>query len=160
MLPLTSVRPGRSSWRSASNFTTPLLLPAPVPCDARPADDGVADRVGDQDLVGDRAAADVDRIEVMLEVRPVAGHFLRLVLDEDRVGGRVDDRRGRDADLRRDVAAADGAVGDRRDGAAVLGRQQGVLPENGAGVGVDGVEAVVLGRDKNDVVRRPDWRPS
>jgi hypothetical protein len=36
MLPLIRVRAGRSSWRSASNCTTPLTLPAPVPATSGP----------------------------------------------------------------------------------------------------------------------------
>jgi hypothetical protein len=84
-----------------------------------------------------------------------AGDLFGLGDDVEGIGGRVDDRCAGDADFWCDVGCADVAV---RDGCDTLGGvDERVFPEVALrGVipfGVEGVNAVMLGGDEEDVVR-------
>ena len=119
---------------------------------------GALARVGDRrvdrlrrDLV--RAGGDVHGVEA-LEVGGGAPDHLLAHRDEiDRAGGRVDHRGVGDPDHRRDLVGAPVVGRDLPGGQdGRRGARGSVVPEDRAGVGVEGVEAVVLGRDIQDVV--------
>ena len=67
--------------------------------------------------------------------------------DEDRAERPVNDRRAGDANFGRDLAAA--VIVAR----CFAGFEDRELPQHGAGVGVEGVDAVVLAYNVKDVVR-------
>src|SRR5271170_995338 len=83
--------------------------------------------------------------------------FLGFGANVDRVGGGIDYRSGSDTDLGNEIAGLAGVtVGDGggADSSAVSGIQHGGLPKllAGVGVGVEGIDEIALGGDKDDVV--------
>jgi hypothetical protein len=111
---------------------------------------GSGARVGGRDI--DRAAellsarADIERVQVLIN----GATDLGLGDDVQGVGRGVDDRRSRDTHFGGYVAAAE--IGTAVDRAAAR-RNQTHLPVNCARIGVDGVDAVVLGGDVQHIVR-------
>src|SRR5208337_4347104 len=80
-----------------------------------------------------------------------AGTYLDLGGDVERPGGRVDNRCAGDADLGRHVELP--GLRGRDAGSARRRVDQAVVPERGTGiVGIERIDAIDLGRDKNDVV--------
>ena len=95
------------------------------------------------------ASGDVEGVQALMIC---AGGILRHADDKDcaiRSGAAIDDRGGSDADLRRDLAAAVIVAG------GFVGAEHGGLPKLRAGVGIEGVDAVVFGGDKHDILRLP-----
>src|SRR5262249_11903856 len=132
---------------------------------ARPRDDDVrvvrvapvavhgrrADGRGGQDL---DAGGDVERVDLLhVGKRAVGVRILSLGDDEEPVRPRVDHRTSGDADLGHDVGRLDDGVGAAGDGIDPVGRvDEAVLPELNTGIGVEGIDAVVLGRLVDDIV--------
>ena len=107
---------------------------------------GRADRDGAIELF--RAGGDIERVQPLVIVGgAVLGHRHE-VKRAVRPGTAVDHRRGRDADLRADLAAAV-----HRLGRALAAVQQRDVPQRRAAVGIEGVHRVIFGGDEHDVVR-------
>ena len=105
---------------------------------------------GDRDRTAEqlRAGGDIECVQPLVIVRrAILGHrddVERAV----RAGIAVDDGRRRDADLRRDLAAAV-----HRFGRGFTALQQRNLPQRRAAVGVEGVHRIILGGHEHDIVR-------
>ena len=102
-------------------------------------------------LNGLRAAEQLGAERGVERVQPLdvgAGGCLRHRDDVDdavRAARAIDDRRRRDADLGRDLRAAPRVAG------GLAGAEQRHVPERGARDGVEGVDAIVLGRDVDHI---------
>ena len=138
-----------------------LGAPAPVayPDDGGAADggvipvDGVTDHDGSAHPLGPRP--DVEGVKPLDVVRAAGRHLFGLRHDIQRPGDDVDDGRPGDADFWRNVLALDVLGRDRGD--AIRRVNEADLPEQvgTAVVGVEGVHAIVLGRDEYHVMKRP-----
>src|SRR5262249_27212881 len=112
---------------------------------------GVADLIRPAELFS--AGGEVQGVQLLHVVdAPVApAHFLSLDHLVERAGGGVDLPRAGDADFREKVWGREFRVGGRGD---AVGRVDvAVVPELGAGVRVEGVDAVMLRGDEGNVVR-------
>src|SRR5262249_52335055 len=119
--------------------------------------DGVADQEGG-DLVG--TVGQVDGVQPLDVVSDAADDLLGLGDQGEIVAGRVKDRRAGDADLDRDVGVVHVVRGDGSDargpGQATI--EKAILPQDDAmailvaDVGVDGVQAVVLGGNEDRIM--------
>src|SRR5205814_1914931 len=111
---------------------------------------------------------EVDDMQALDIMSDAANGLLGLNHNVKKIAARIDDRCAGDADLRTDVAGIDvaaiGDAGDRAEGRGaervvrvagrVAGVQERALPEDGSAelTGVDGIEAIMLGGDENDVM--------